>query len=179
VFRDPLGSSKAKPTQPAQSAPPALLPASETILGSGTQLEGRLTSPGHVRIEGSFVGDVSACGCVTIGEQAKLDGDLIGEVVAVSGIVRGDVIARKVSVLRTGRVWGDLRAEQLATEEGGFIQGQVIMEEKVDLAAALSEHAPAAAPEPEAAEEQAAPEEPVPAPVLRSESRTPKPARGR
>ncbi|GEM_PF-391296 len=138
MFRDWFGSSKPKAPLIATSVPPTT---SETILGVGTHLQGHLTGPGHVRIEGTFTGDVAVQGKVAVGEQAKLEGNLIGESVTVSGVVRGDVVARKISVLRTGRVWGDLRTEQLATEEGGFIQGQVTMEERVDVAAALAENA--------------------------------------
>jgi cytoskeletal protein CcmA (bactofilin family) len=47
------------------------------------------------------------------------------------------MIARRISVMRTGRVWGDLQLEKLATEEGCFVQGKVTMQETVDLNAYL------------------------------------------
>jgi cytoskeletal protein CcmA (bactofilin family) len=103
---------------------------------------------------------------VLIGETAKVDGNLIGESVDVAGIVKGDVTARRISVMKTGRILGDLRLEKLTTEEGGFIQGLVRMEEKVDLASYLpaklkSEAAPAEAEVEQSAEEQETPKEKV------------------
>ena len=62
----------------------------------------------------------------------------------MAGMVRGDITARKVAILSTGRVHGDLLVESLITEEGGFMQGQIRMEETVD----LSEWFPEPASEP-------------------------------
>ena len=118
-----------------------------SILDADTHVEGTLRSEGNVRIDGTFVGDITAQGKVHVGEQAKLEGDLTGETVAVAGMVRGDVTARKVSILRTGRVWGNLRLETLMTEEGGFIQGLITMEEAVELHQIVSQLDVASAPE--------------------------------
>lgn len=106
---------------------------SESVLGANTHVEGTLEGEGNLRLDGTFVGDITIQGKVTIGERGTLEGDLIGEAVSVSGVVRGDITARKTAILRTGRVWGDLRQEALMTEEGGFIQGLVTMEENVDI----------------------------------------------
>jgi cytoskeletal protein CcmA (bactofilin family) len=118
-----------KPSKPIRS---------ETILGSGSHFEGNLTSEGHVRVHGKFVGDITAHGDILIGEAATVEGDVVGEAVTVGGVLRGDVVARKVSVLNTGRAWGDLRVQALTTEEGGFIQGQITMEEQIDLSEVLT-----------------------------------------
>lgn len=139
MFRELLGGTKPKTADvPASSQQPKGAPAPvtiETILGTGTHFEGNLKTEGNVRVHGTFVGDITAYGRIAIGEQGKLDGDLTGESVDVAGHVRGNVVARKVAVLRTGRVIGDLRLEKLQTEEGAFVQGLVTMEEKVDLPA--------------------------------------------
>jgi cytoskeletal protein CcmA (bactofilin family) len=99
---------------------------SESVLGANTHVEGTLE------------GDVTIQGKVIIGERGTLEGDLIGEAVSVSGVVRGDITARKTAILRTGRVWGNLRQEALMTEEGGFIQGLVTMEENIDIKEAIT-----------------------------------------
>lgn len=105
---------------------------SHTVLGANTHFEGTLKSKNSVRLEGNFTGDISARGSVQIGESATLKGNLVGNQVVVAGIVHGDITAKKISVLRTGRVWGDLRLESLMTEEGGFIQGIITMEESLN-----------------------------------------------
>jgi cytoskeletal protein CcmA (bactofilin family) len=140
VFRSLFASPPRKPwapTKPAAQKPTPALAASETVLGINTHFEGDLKSEGNVRVDGAFIGDITARGRVLIGEVASVEGDIVGEAVAIGGLVRGDIVARKISVLRTGRVWGDLVSEALATEEGAFIQGQITMEERVDIAGRL------------------------------------------
>jgi cytoskeletal protein CcmA (bactofilin family) len=123
------------PSTPAPAAPRSF---TGTVIGSKAKLEGTLVTEGDVRLDGIFTGDITARGNVTIGESGDLKGELIGGVVRVAGLVRGDIVARKVAILKTGRVHGNLIVESLVTEEGGFIQGQIRMEEAVD----LSEHFP-------------------------------------
>jgi cytoskeletal protein CcmA (bactofilin family) len=134
MFRELLGDSKKKkvdaPAQP-KAAPPT--PAIDTVLGTGSHLKGTLKTDGNVRVHGTFEGDITAHGKIAVGEQGKVEGDLVGEGVDVAGQVRGNILARKIAVMRSGRVWGDLRLEKLVTEEGAFIQGVVTMEEKVAL----------------------------------------------
>lgn len=119
-----------KPHQTPASSPVTQL---DTVLGDKTHFEGTLKSRGNVRVEGTFLGDITARGRIRVGEEAKVEGDLTGEAVSVSGIVRGNITARKACVSQTGRVWGDLTIQTLATEEGGFIQGLIRMEEKIDI----------------------------------------------
>lgn len=115
----------------------------DTILGGKTDFKGTLKCQGNVRVEGIFLGDITTKGKIAIGEAASVEGNLISSVVSVSGILRGDVTARKVYVTHTGRLWGDLTIQTLATEEGGFIQGLITMKEKVD----IDTHFPAEIPE--------------------------------
>jgi cytoskeletal protein CcmA (bactofilin family) len=133
VFRDLFGASKANTKTTATAAPTAPQQCSETVLGFDTHFEGQLNCKGSVRVDGMFIGGISTEGRITLGDQATVEGDLIGECVTVSGIVRGNVVARRIMVQRTGRIWGDLVLEQLSTEEGAFIQGVITMEEALDI----------------------------------------------
>jgi len=154
VLKDLFGSKpKAKTPaqpQPAKPAAPAATPNTGSVLGANTHFEGTLRAEGNIRIEGTFIGDITTKGRIVIGELGKVNGNLIGESVETAGTVNGNVIARKVSVMRTGRILGDLRLERMATEEGGFIQGLVTMEEAVDISSYLP-----ANKEPESVEEKA------------------------
>jgi cytoskeletal protein CcmA (bactofilin family) len=132
MFRGLLGG---RPNKPIPKQNPTS--SSHTVLGANTHFEGTLMSKNNVRLEGTFNGNITAGGGVRIGETATLEGDLVGQQVVVAGVVRGDITASKISVLRTGRVWGDLHLESLMTEEGGFIQGIITMEESLDLPGAI------------------------------------------
>jgi cytoskeletal protein CcmA (bactofilin family) len=48
-------------------------------------------------------------------------------------VVNGEIIAEKLEIRATGRVYGDVRTKSFSTEEGAFLRGKVTMEEEVDL----------------------------------------------
>ncbi|MBN1426996.1 MAG: polymer-forming cytoskeletal protein [Anaerolineae bacterium] len=134
MFRELLGDSKKKKAEtPVQTKSAPVAPVIDTVLGTGARFEGNLKTEGNVRIHGTFVGNITSQAKVAVGEHGKLEGDLTGEAADIGGQVRGNILARRVAVARTGRIGGDLRLEKLVTEEGAFIQGVVTMEEKVEL----------------------------------------------
>lgn len=99
----------------------------ESVLGPSTRLEGELVSEGNVRLDGSFTGTLKISGNVLVGETAKITADINARNVSIAGAVRGNVSGNRVQLLRTGRVWGDIRATALTTEEGAFIDGKISM----------------------------------------------------
>ncbi len=116
------------------SAPPAAAPASvrqpvgfETVLGASATLKGDLKSQANIRLDGIFEGTLEIDGNVLVGETAKITADIHAKNVSIAGAVRGNVSGKKVQILRTGRVWGDINATAIATEEGAFIDGKITM----------------------------------------------------
>lgn len=99
----------------------------ETVLGAGTIMEGRLVSRGNVRLDGEFSGTLDITGNVLVGETAKIHADLDARNISIAGAVRGNITGNKVQLLRTGRIWGDISANALTTEEGAFIDGKITM----------------------------------------------------
>lgn len=116
---------------PAQPTPPEPIPPQpigfETVLGANSTLEGTLISNANVRLDGSFTGKLEINGNVLIGETAKITADVSARNLSIAGAVRGNVTGKKVQLLRTGRVWGDITATALSTEEGAFIEGKISM----------------------------------------------------
>ena len=100
-----------------------------SVLGTGTNVKGRLSGRGGIRIEGAFEGDIEVRGLLVIGESGRVTSKLIqANIVVIAGIVKGDIHAEKVEIRATGRVWGDVETSAFATEEGAFLQGQITME---------------------------------------------------
>lgn len=99
----------------------------ETVLGGNSTLEGVLSSSGNVRLDGTFTGTLNINGNVLVGETAKINADIDARNISIAGAVRGNVMGNKVQLLRTGRVWGDISATALTTEEGAFIDGRITM----------------------------------------------------
>ncbi len=99
----------------------------ETVLGPGTRIEGTLTSPGSVRLDGIFLGKLELEGNALVGEHARVTADINAANVTIAGAIRGNVSGQRVQLLRTGRVWGDIQASSISTEEGAFIRGTITM----------------------------------------------------
>lgn len=103
----------------------------ESVLGPGIHFKGALTGTGGVRIEGTFDGSLNVQGPVIIEDGAKVTADIYASAVSVGGSLQGNIVAGKVSILSTGRVWGDLITAAFATEEGAYLRGQVTMEDEL------------------------------------------------
>jgi cytoskeletal protein CcmA (bactofilin family) len=99
----------------------------ETVLGANCTLEGTLRSSANVRLDGTFTGTLEITGNVLVGETAKITADINARNISIAGAVRGNVNGKKVQLLRTGRIWGDITATALTTEEGAFIDGKITM----------------------------------------------------
>ena len=99
----------------------------ETVLGTNSTMEGTLVSNGNVRLDGTFTGTLEISGNILVGETAKINADIEARNISIAGAVRGNVTGNKVQLLRTGRIWGDIKAKALTTEEGAFIDGKITM----------------------------------------------------
>lgn len=103
----------------------------ESVLGPGIHYKGTASGAGGMRIEGTFDGDINIQGALVIADGAKVTADVRAGAVSVAGSLKGNIVAGKVEILSTGRVWGDLVTNAFATEEGAFLRGQVRMEDQV------------------------------------------------
>jgi cytoskeletal protein CcmA (bactofilin family) len=129
-----FGGRKSQSSKPTSSFPPppaAVLPRQpvgfETVLGVGTVLKGDLKCQGNIRMDGTFEGTLHIEGNVLVGETAKITADISAKNVSIAGAVRGNVSGKKVQLLRTARVWGDISSSAISTEEGAFIDGKISM----------------------------------------------------
>lgn len=113
---------------------PARIERVTSVLGSGIIWKGKLSGRGGVRIEGTFEGEIGIEGMVVIGETGKVTCEnLRANTVIVAGGLNGGITAEKLEIRKTGRVWGDVTIAAFSTEEGGFLRGQITMQEKIDL----------------------------------------------
>jgi cytoskeletal protein CcmA (bactofilin family) len=124
-----------KETPTAQSSvQPATTERVTSVLGTGISWSGSLSGSGGIRIEGAFEGNINLRGLLVVGETGRVTGEYLkANTVIVAGAVRADITAEKVEIRSTGRVWGNVVAAAFSTEEGAFLRGQIVMEEKVDL----------------------------------------------
>ena len=123
----------------------------ETVLGANSTLRGDLKSQANIRLDGTFEGNLEIEGNVLVGETGKITADINAKNVVIAGAVRGNVSGNKVQLLRTSRVWGDISAAAITTEEGAFIDGKITM---VRHDASIQSFELASLPEPETGDDK-------------------------
>lgn len=98
----------------------------ESVIASDLTIEGKIIGSGHVRIAGRFKGDVQVDGNLTIDSGAHLEGQVRAQVVTVGGELKGNIEnARRVELLETGIISGDVKAGSLTVAAGSRMRGQV------------------------------------------------------
>jgi cytoskeletal protein CcmA (bactofilin family) len=100
-----------------------------TILGPDIRIEGTLHFESNVLIEGEFKGEiVSENGQLTIGEKARVEGDLTGGQITIRGHVEGSVNAtQRVHLADRGELIGDLTTPSLQMDESVVFDGSCKM----------------------------------------------------
>jgi len=99
--------------------------AKESLLAAGLTIEGKIEGTGHVRIAGSFKGDVHVQGNLTIESGAKVTGGVRANTVVVGGELEGNIdAAARVELLQTGVLNGDLKAGSLTVAAGSRMRGR-------------------------------------------------------
>lgn len=105
-----------------------------SVLGPGVIWEGKISGSGGVRIEGTFEGQIALRGMLVVGESGRVTCENVrASNVIVAGAVRGNITTQKLEIRATGRVWGDVVTTSFVTEDGGFLRGQIRMEDAVEL----------------------------------------------
>lgn len=109
----------AEPTVPPDAAE------STTVLGAGTQFEGLLTFRGRARVDGELTGEISGHGLLVLGAGARARARVVVDELVVAGEIEGDVSARRrIELLATGCIRGDVETPRLAIAEGGRLLGR-------------------------------------------------------
>jgi cytoskeletal protein CcmA (bactofilin family) len=110
------------------SAEPTAAPEAEdsmTVLGAGTQFEGLLTFRGRARVDGDLTGEIAGHGLLVIGAGARARARVAVDELVVAGEIEGDVSARRrIELLATGCIRGDVETPRLAIAEGGRLLGR-------------------------------------------------------
>ena len=127
-----FGNSKKKTTPTYTTTGP--VERVTTVLGPGINWKGDLRGKGGVRIEGTLEGEIAVRGIVIIGETGRVTCKTFkAGTIIVAGSVNAEIVAEKLEIRATGRVYGDVTTQSFSTEEGAFLRGKVTMEETVDL----------------------------------------------
>jgi len=130
-------------TQPARRE--SMVGEINTLLGRGSEFEGKLTFEGTVRIDGTLRGEVFSDDVLIVGEGARVEAEVdVGEII-VQGAVVGNIRAkRSIELLTPGRVKGDLTTPSLQIDKGVIFEGRCFMEGVAERMSAAANAVPAA-----------------------------------
>src|SRR5271156_2431265 len=91
------------------------------VIAEGTRIEGQIILDQISRVHGTLVGEIKArIGSVVIlSETAMVEGKIDADRLIIDGYVKGDIVTHgKVTLSRTGRVVGNIRAPSIELEFG-------------------------------------------------------------
>lgn len=95
-----------------------------TIIGKGAQFTGTLVLDGPIVVEGHCEGSIRTNGELSVGPDGSVDGELVGNTVAIAGRVQGTLVAKEaLVVLSSGHVEGEVYYGKLKVDTGGIIDG--------------------------------------------------------
>lgn len=96
-----------------------------TTIGEDSAFEGRCALDGNLRIDGRFVGPALEVEQLHVGPTGKLRTDVTAGSVVVEGVVLGNITAeRRILLLSTARVMGNLTTPELIIEDGVILDGK-------------------------------------------------------
>lgn len=101
-----------------------------TIISHGVKVEGKVSSNGSIRLDGTIQGDIICQGNVTIGESGEVFGKVNGQSITIGGKVEGIINAKEKLMLEAkANLKGDVFTKILVIEAGARFDGKSNMGE--------------------------------------------------
>lgn len=96
------------------------------VIGEGSIFDGRFSVNGSILIEGKFTGDIRTDDHLIVGPSGKVRTDIVARRVTVAGTLIGNIAAsEEVTLLRTGKVLGNVTTPRLTVEPGVVAEGRM------------------------------------------------------
>jgi len=100
-----------------------------TLLGRGSEFEGKLSFEGTVRVDSKLSGEIFTEDVLIVGEGAEVNAEISVGSIVIQGTVRGNIVAKRgVEIHTPGRVHGNINTPSLFVEKGVLFDGQCQME---------------------------------------------------
>jgi cytoskeletal protein CcmA (bactofilin family) len=145
LSRTPPGTGVGTLTEPAPTPAPATAPANvhkstmETPrvpgsasrapawLGPGLKIKGQISGTEDLQMECKVDGPISLGGHrLTIGQNARVNGEITASEVVVFGEVSGNLVASdRIEIKKHGSVVGDLKTSRIVIEDGAYFKGAI------------------------------------------------------
>lgn len=98
------------------------------VIDSGAKIDGSLSFAGKSRIGGSISGSIFSNSEVVITESAVVTADIHADILIVSGVLKGDIVATsRVEFLRPAQFEGTISSPSLSVQDGVIFHGKTAM----------------------------------------------------
>jgi cytoskeletal protein CcmA (bactofilin family) len=112
-----------------------------SLLDAQLVVTGDLDTGGSLRIDGKLEGSVRRADTVVLGVGAAMSGDVHAREVVVGGTIIGNVHAsERVELQATAIVTGDIVTQTILVQEGGVVNGRVLMRPPGDVDSTATLH---------------------------------------
>jgi cytoskeletal protein CcmA (bactofilin family) len=99
--------------------------AAGSTIAESSAFEGRFALRGSLRIDGRFEGEALLVDQLAVGPKARVRTSITATSVVVEGVVIGNISAsRRVLLLSTARVLGDIKTPELIIQDGVVLEGR-------------------------------------------------------
>ncbi len=101
---------------------------SNTIIGTGTIIEGNVESSDNLRVEGTLKGTIKTKSKIVLGASAVVEGDVYARNAEIQGKVKGKIEVTELLILGDGcKVHGDIITNKLEVRDGASFNGDCSM----------------------------------------------------
>lgn len=95
------------------------------VLASGIEITGSIKFSNDMIIDGKVDGEItSEKGKVTIGENARIKGDIKAGQVKLYGKVEGTIESERCELKSKSKLVGDIKTKMFSVEEGAILSGR-------------------------------------------------------
>jgi cytoskeletal protein CcmA (bactofilin family) len=96
-----------------------------TIISHGVKVDGKVSSNGSIRLDGTIQGDIVCQGNVTVGDSGEVYGKVNGQNITIGGKVEGMINAKEKLMLESkADLKGDIYTKILVVEAGARFDGK-------------------------------------------------------
>ena len=96
----------------------------DSTIGEESFFQGKFSIRGSLRIDGRFEGQALVVDQLQVGPKGRVKTDIVATSIVVEGLVLGNMSAsRRILLLSTARVLGDLKTPELIIQDGVILEG--------------------------------------------------------